>query len=156
MKNSALSFLMALSLIFSVFGFSSLLSSCATSQRTYDAGAVLGGPAGSLVDRENSWRGGVLGAAIGGVLAGTVTEISARAAVEAAEEGRPVIYQSADGYQRVEETPVSYNAEAKCHKVRESIWQEGQLVKDEVKEVCQSEKKGYLLIQQQQNKLSSQ
>ena len=43
-------------------------------------------------------------------------------------------------YQRIEESPVSYNAETKCHKVRERIWQEGQLVKDEVKEVCESER----------------
>ena len=143
MKKRTTSLLVVISLIFWVFGVSSLLSSCATTQRTYEAGAVgagLGGLAGALIDSDNRWRGGVLGAVIGGVLAGTVTEISTRAAVESAEEGRPVIYQSNDGYQRVEETPVSYNAETKCHKVRERIWQEGQLVKDEVKEVCESER----------------
>ena len=143
MEKRTTSLLVAISLIFWVFGVSSLLSSCATTQRTYEAGAVgagLGGLAGALIDSDNRWRGGVLGAVIGGVLAGTVTEISTRAAVEAAEEGHPVIYQSNDGYQRVEESPVSYNAETKCHKVRERIWQEGQLVKDEVKEVCESER----------------
>src|SRR3990172_5028712 len=117
MKNKVLSFFIAISLISSVFGVSTLLSSCATTKSTYEAGAV-----------------------VGGILAGTVTEIYTRAAVEAAEEGRPVIYQSNDGYQRIEESPVSYNAETKCHKVRERIWQEGQLVKDEVKEVCESER----------------
>ena len=143
MKNRAISLLVAISFVFSAFGVVTLLSSCATTQRTYEAGAVgagLGGLAGALIDSDNRWRGGVLGAVIGGVLAGTVTEISTRAAVEAAEIGRPVIYQSNDGYQRVEETPVSYSAETKCHKVRERIWQEGQLVKDEVREVCESEK----------------
>ena len=139
-KNRAISCLIALSLVFSIFGVSILLSSCATGQRAYEAGAGLGGPAGTLIDRENRWRVGVLGAEIGGVLTGTVTEISQKAAVEAVQERRPVIYQSNDGFQRVEETPVSYNAETKCHKVRERIWQEGQLVKDEVKEVCESER----------------
>ena len=143
MEKRTTSLLVAISLIFWVFGVSSLLSSCATTQRTYEAGAVgagLGGLAGALIDSDNRWRGGVLGAVIGGVLAGTVTEISTRAAVESAEEGRPVVYQSNEGYQRIEETPVSYNAETKCHKVRERIWQEGQLVKDEVTEVCESER----------------
>ena len=140
MKNRAISCLIALSLIFSLFGVSILLFSCATSQRTYEAGAGLGGPSGTLIVRENSWRGGVLGAEIGGVLTGTVTEISEKAAVEAAQEGHPVIYQSNDGYQRIEESPISYNTETKCHKVRERIWQEGQLVKDEVKEVCESQR----------------
>ncbi len=136
MKNKALSFFIALSLIFSLFGVSTLLFSCATRQRSYDAGAGHGGPAGTLIDKENRWRWGVLGAEIGGVVTGTVTEISQKAAVEAVQESRPVIYQSNDGVQRVEETPVSYNAETRCHKVRERVWQEGQLVKDEVKEVC--------------------
>jgi len=139
MKNRVISLFIALSLIFSVFGVSILLSSCATSQRTYQAGAAragLGVPTGTLIDRENRWRGGVLGAATGGVLVGTTTEISQRAAAEAAQEGHPVIYQSNDGYQRIEESPISYNVETKCHKVRERIWQERQLVKDEVKEVC--------------------
>ena len=135
MGNRALPCLIALSLIFSIFGVSTILSSCATTQRAYKAGAGLGEPAGTLIVRENRWRGGVLGAEIG-VLTGTVTEISQKAAVEAAQERRPVIYQSNDGSQRVEETPVSYNDETKCHKVRERIWQDRQLVRDEVQEVC--------------------
>ena len=76
--------------------------------------------------RSGDWR----------LLTGTTTEISQKAAVEAAKEGHPVIYQSNDGFQRIEESPVSYNVETKCHKVRERIWQERQLVRDEVKEVC--------------------
>ena len=71
---------------------------------------------------------------------GTVTEVSQRAAREAAAEGRPVAYESNDGFQRVEATPVAYNSSTNCHKVRERIWQDGKLVKDEIKEVCDSEK----------------
>ena len=144
MKNKSFPFLIVLSFAFPVLVFSTLFYSCATSRSTYQEGAVEAGlgenPAGALIDAEKRWRGGVLGGVKAYVFTGAVTEISTRAAVEAAEEGRPVIYQSTDGYQRVEETPVSYNAEAKCHKVRERIWQEGQLVNDEVKEVCESER----------------
>jgi hypothetical protein len=143
MKNKAVPFLVVLSFSFPVLVYSTLFYSCVTSRSTYEtsaAGAGLGGPAGALIDAEKRWRGGVLGGAKAYAVTGTVTEISTRAAVEAAQEGRPVIYQSDDGFQRVEETPVSYNAEAKCHKVRERIWQEGKLVKDEVKEVCESKR----------------
>ena len=35
---------------------------------------------------------------------------------------------------------MEYNEQTRCYKVRERIWQEGNLVKDEVKEVCESEK----------------
>src|SRR4030067_3854512 len=99
MEKRTTSLLGAISLIFWVFGVSSLLSSCATTQRTYEAGAVgagLGGLAGALIDSDNRWRGGVLGAFIGGFLAGTVPEISTKAAEESAEEGRPVVYQTND------------------------------------------------------------
>ncbi len=143
MKVKIISVIISLALVFSLFGTSAFLTSCATSQRTYEAGAIgagLGALAGTLIDKKNRWRGGVLGALIGGVAAATVTEISQRAAREAAMQGRPVVYQSSDGFQRVEATPVGYDANTKCHKVRERIWQEGKLVKDEVKEVCESEK----------------
>jgi hypothetical protein len=96
-----------------------LLSSCATSQGTYEGGAaggVLGAAAGALIDEHNRWRGAVIGGAT---------------------------YQSNDGWQKVEATPVAYNARTKCHKVREKIWQDGQLVKDTVKEVCKGDKTEY-------------
>jgi len=35
---------------------------------------------------------------------------------------------------------MEYNEQSRCHKVRERIRQEGNLVKDEVKGVCESEK----------------
>ena len=69
MKNKVFSFFISISLIFSLFGVSILLSSCATSQRTYQTGAARAGhgePTGTLINRENTWRGGVLGAEIGG------------------------------------------------------------------------------------------
>jgi hypothetical protein len=147
MKQRFISLFMSVSLLFSVLASSALLSSCATvqptSQRTYEGagvGAALGSVAGLLIDKDNRWRGAVIGGLIGAALGGTVTEISQRAAREAAYEGRPVAYQSNDGFQRVEATPVSYDAGTKCHKVRERIWQDGKLVKDEIREICDSER----------------
>jgi hypothetical protein len=147
MKKRLVSLFMSVSLLLSVLASSALLSSCATvqptSQRTYEGagvGAAVGSVAGLLIDKDNRWRGAVIGGLLGAALGGTVTEISQRAAREAAYEGRPVAYQSNDGYQRVEATPVSYDAGTKCHKVRERIWQDGKLVKDEIREICDSER----------------
>jgi hypothetical protein len=122
-----------------------LLSSCATptQSRTYEgatAGGALGAIAGAMIDRHNSWRGAVIGGALGAALGGITTEISSRAAREATQTRQPVAYQSTDGWQKVQAEPVAYNAQTNCHKVREKIWQDGQLVKDEVREVCEGEK----------------
>lgn len=120
-----------------------VLSSCATSERTYQgaaAGGAVGAAAGALIDKSNRWRGALIGGALGAALGGTVTEISTRAAREAAQTGKPVAYESTDGWQRVEATPVAYNAQTKCHKIQEKVWQDGKLVKDEIKEVCEGQK----------------
>ena len=122
------------------------ISSCATGgpspQTTQGVavGSAVGAIAGSLIDQDNSWRGALIGGLLGGVLGGSLTEISQRAAHESAQEGRPVVYQSNDGFQRVEAAPVDYDEQTRCHKVRERIWQKGELVRDQVKEVCESEK----------------
>ncbi|MCS7281533.1 MAG: glycine zipper 2TM domain-containing protein [Desulfobacterota bacterium] len=114
-----------------------------TSQRTYEGGAVgavLGGIAGALLDRENPWRGGVIGGALGAVAGATITEISARAAKEAHASGRPVEYRTEDGRTIYRADPVGYDASTKCTKIQERIWQDGKLVKEEIKEVCEGTK----------------
>jgi len=119
------------------------LSSCATSQRTYEGAAVggtLGAAAGAMIDRDNPWRGAVIGGLLGAALGGTLTEISARAAREAAQTGKPVAYQRQNGWERVEAYPVEYNAQTKCHKVRERIWKDGELIEDKITEICKGEK----------------
>ena len=145
-KNSKLASSMLLS---GLVCFSFVFASCApidpypSSKRTYEGattGAALGSVAGLLIDKDNRWRGAVIGGLIGAALGGSLTEISQRASREAAAEGRPVAYESNDGFQRVEATPVAYNSHTNCHKVRERVWQDGELVKDQVKEVCDSEK----------------
>lgn len=104
------------------------------------AGAVIGGIAGALLDRKNPWRGGVVGAALGGVAGATLTDISMRASSEAASSGRPVEYRTTDGRGVYRADPVEYDAKTKCHKVQERVWEDGKLIKDQVREVCEGEK----------------
>ncbi len=109
-----------------------------TSPRTYEgaaAGGVLGATAGALIDKHNRWRGAVIGGALGAVFGGTVTEVSSRAAREAAQENRRVAYQSDDGFHRVEATPVG-SGRTGCRQVQERIYQNGELVREQMKEVC--------------------
>lgn len=121
-----------------------LLSACATSEppitssRTYEgatAGGLLGAGAGALIDKHNRWRGAVIGGALGALFGGTLTEISSRAAREAAQENRRVSYQSTDGFQRVEAEPLGATGTG-CRQVRERIYQDGKLAREQVKEVC--------------------
>jgi surface antigen len=123
-----------------LIGLSTLvwISGC-TTERSYQGAAIggaVGAGAGALLDKDNAWRGAAIGAALGGVLGGGVTEISTRAAREAARENRPVAYQSNDGFQRVEAYPLDQGSRPGCRLVREQIYQDGKLVRDERREVC--------------------
>jgi len=129
--------------LISLIGITVLGSGCVTSQRTYEGAAVggaVGAVAGALLDKHNRWRGAMIGGALGATIGGATTEISERAAREAAQTGKPVAYQSTDGWQRVEAQPISYNQQTKCHKVHEKIYQDGRLVKDQIREVCEGTK----------------
>jgi len=125
-----------------ILSLSGLLYSCTEYHaQGAAAGGILGGIAGALLDRKNPWRGGVIGAAIGGVAGATLTDISMRASREAAASGRPVEYRTEDGRGVYRAEPVAYNAETKCHKVHERVWEDGRLVKDTIREVCEGEKR---------------
>jgi hypothetical protein len=100
------------------------------------AGALTDGGGGALVDKENRWRGAPFGAALGGVLGGSVTEISSRAARESVASSQPVAYQSTDGWQRIETAPQGPSKVTGCHQVRERVYQDNQLVREQVRDVC--------------------
>ncbi|GBC87999.1 hypothetical protein HRbin13_00111 [bacterium HR13] len=108
-----------------------------TSERTYQGagvGAAGGAIAGALIDKENRWRGAVIGGVLGAIIGGTITEISARAAREAAVNNRPVEYRSEDGRERVYAEPIA--SRGRCKIVKTNYYQDGKLVKVEEKEVC--------------------
>lgn len=107
-------------------------------------GAVVGGVAGAFLDKKNPWRGGVIGAGLGAVLGATLADISVRGSREAYQSGKPVEYRTEDGrgYYRAEPVSDYYYKDpyTKCKKVSEKVWEDGKLIKDTVKEVCESEK----------------
>lgn len=104
------------------------------------AGGAVGGAAGALLDSRNSWRGFVIGAALGSLLGATLTDVSMRASHEAVQYGKPVEYRTTDGRGVYRSEPVAFDAQTKCHKVHEKAWEDGRLIKDQVREVCESEK----------------
>lgn len=97
------------------------------------AGGAMGGIAGALLDYRNPWRGGVIGAALGAVAGATIADISAQGAREAAYVGRPVEYRTEDrrGYYYAE--PMAYDPQTRCRRVRERIYENGQLVQERVR-----------------------
>lgn len=123
-----------------------LLSIGACAQYQYEgaaAGGAIGGIAGALLDDKNPWRGGIIGAALGAAFGATISEVAARGSRQAAQTGEPVEYRTRtdDGGTAVYRAdPVEYSPRTECHKVRERVWKDGELIKDEVREVCESEK----------------
>jgi len=90
-------------------------------------------------------QGASTGAVIGGAAGATIADVSVQASREAVSSGRPVAYMTEDGRGLYRADPVDYNAKTKCHKVQERVWENGQLIKDQTREICESNKlgKGY-------------
>lgn len=104
------------------------------------AGAVLGGAAGAILDSRNPWRGGVIGGILGSIFGAAVTDVSMKASREAAAENRPVEYRTEDGRGVYRADPLGADERTKCKKVQERVWEDGRLVRDQVKEICEGEK----------------
>ncbi|MBX0311435.1 MAG: glycine zipper 2TM domain-containing protein [Sulfurihydrogenibium sp.] len=124
-----------------------MLTSCAEtympSQTAYQGGligAATGATAGAILNKDNKWKGGVIGGVIGAIAGATISEIAKRGAIEAVQSNQPVQYQSGDGRVIYQAQPEGYDAQTKCHKVHEKIYENGRLVKDQVREVCNSDK----------------
>ena len=120
---------------------------CATSYQAQGglAGGAMGGLAGAVLDRRNPWRGGVVGAVLGSLAGATISEVSAQGAREAARAGQPVEYRTETAaptaVYRAE--PVNHepaNAQTRCRKVRERVYEGDRLIKDSIKEVCEGER----------------
>jgi outer membrane lipoprotein SlyB len=104
------------------------------------SGGAIGGIAGALLDRHNPWRGGVVGAVLGAIMGATLTDVSMRASDEAIQQNRPVEYRTTDGRGIYQAYPLDYDEHTKCHKVQERVWEDGRLIKDQIKEVCEGQK----------------
>ncbi|HSW64549.1 MAG TPA: YMGG-like glycine zipper-containing protein [Dissulfurispiraceae bacterium] len=103
-------------------------------------GGAVGGVSGALLDRKNPWRGGIIGAALGGVAGATITDISMRASQESMASNRPVEYRTTDGRGVYRADPLQSNDQTRCKKIRERVWENDRLVKDQVREVCEGER----------------
>jgi hypothetical protein len=104
------------------------------------AGGAIGGISGAIIDSRNPWRGGVIGAALGALAGATIADISARGAQEAAVSGRPVEYRTEDGRGRYYAEPVEPGGQTRCRKVRERVYEDGRLIRDHIREVCEGER----------------
>lgn len=91
---------------------------------------------GAFTDRETQWRGMALGGPFQSPVSGNILEISRRAGPETIRRQIPVVYLSLDGRQRLEAVWLFKEKEGTCHRVRERLFQDGQLVREEVKKVC--------------------
>lgn len=124
-----------------VLAMAVVLFGCTQSQvRGGGVGAGVGGIAGALLDHRNPWRGGLIGAALGGVFGATLGDISDRASREAAQSNRPVYYRTEDGRGEYRAEPVGYDERTRCKKIHEKVWEDGRLIRDHVKEICEGER----------------
>lgn len=119
-----------------------LISGCATPAKNTrtgaGTGAIIGGVAGALIDKDNPWRGGVVGAFAGALIGGTIGNIMDRAAEEAAEENRTVQYTRTydDGTREiVRATPSGYSEDGDYKLVKTQVIRNGVVVQEEVKRV---------------------
>ena len=92
----------------------------------------------TLIERESSWRGGVIGAVLGNPFKGKISDVSRRALLEGAKENKPMVFLSIDGIQRIEVYPLEADSENKpsCRRIKVRSYQNGKLIREEIKESC--------------------
>ena len=106
------------------------------SSETSLKGKAVPDPGLKLVEKDLTWRGGAIGAALGNPVEGKIRDILNRASREGAREGLPTVYISLDGFQRVEIHPRKGGSREHCRQVQVQIYQEGALFQDSLEEIC--------------------
>ena len=119
-----------------------LLSGClATTPRTRAGariGGIVGAIGGAVIDDDNPWRGGVLGAAAGALIGTVIGDIVDQAAIEAAREDAPVAFQrvTPEGrVERVEAKPVGVGVDGTTKIISVKHLRDGVVIKEEVRKV---------------------
>jgi hypothetical protein len=118
------------------------LVSCATvpyDRYNTQKGAAIGAGAGALIGQAigGNTESTLIGLAAGtilGALVGNAVDQDYQAARDAAQYGKPVIYYDKSGH-AVEAIPEGAN-DPNCRKVRKRIWENGNLIKETVEEIC--------------------
>lgn len=121
-----------------------LASACQSSQgRGAMAGGALGALAGGLI-ADNALEGALIGSGIGAAFGFVAGDIADRSAKQAALGNRPVEYT--EGRARYEARPAGdfyykrdpRHGRLRCRMVRERVWEDGRMVKNREREVCES------------------
>jgi len=123
--------------IFVILGFLTVVACTPYHTQGAVTGGAVGGVAGALLDHHNPWRGGVIGAALGAVVGATLADISYRASREAYSSGRSVEYRTENGRGVYRADPEGYDARTRCRRIHEKVWEDGRLIKDQIREVCE-------------------
>jgi hypothetical protein len=97
-------------------------------------GTAAGGKA--ILDRGNSWRGGVIGDITGVINGATISDVSLRGARQAAMADKPVLYTTRDGRGTYYAEPSGPKDSANCRKIREKIYENGYLIRDRTRDIC--------------------
>ncbi|MBW1724878.1 MAG: glycine zipper 2TM domain-containing protein [Deltaproteobacteria bacterium] len=104
-------------------------------------GAAVGAGMGALIGQAigGNTESTLIGLAAGtilGALVGNAADQDYQAARDAAQQGKPVIYYDKNGH-AVEAIPEKTD-DSNCQKVRKRVWENGELVKETVEEICGS------------------
>jgi len=128
--------------VISIVVLALLTGGCATTStktRTgAGTGAILGGVAGVFIDKDNPWRGGIVGAAAGALIGGTIGNIMDRATEEAATKNKTAQYTRTyydDTRETIRATPCGYSEDGNYKLIKIQIIRNGVVVKEEVKKV---------------------
>ncbi len=103
------------------------------------SGAVIGAGIGALIGQAigGDSEATVLGLAAGtilGALVGNAEDQNQQAARDAAHYGKPVVYYDEEG--RAVEAIPEKTANPNCRTIRKRVWENGELVKETLEEVC--------------------
>ncbi|MEA3273013.1 MAG: glycine zipper 2TM domain-containing protein [Patescibacteria group bacterium] len=103
-------------------------------------GAVAGGVAGRLLghDQAGMWLGATIGTALGATI-GTIMDNEREAIIVASQQNRRVVVYDNQGG-AVEAIPGPVNQRTNCRKVTTRQWKGGQLLSEEINEVCTGRK----------------
>ncbi len=132
--KTAIAIVLCLGLVVSVFGCTPYHA------QGVSTGAAVGGVSGAIIDSRNPWRGGLIGGVIGAIVGATIADVAYRGGREAYYYDGPVEYRTDNGRAIYRAEPRGYDARTRCKKVHERVWEDGRLVRDEIREVCEGQR----------------
>ena len=135
-------------IVLCVIFFVSMFAGCASDPTRYNTqrgagiGGLIGGVIGAMSSQSHTWQGLLIGATIGtlvGAIAGNSVDQQEQAKRDALNNNsRVVYYDNHNG--AVEVVPEPINQRTDCRKVTTNIYENGQLVKSKIEEVCTGHK----------------